>query len=58
MNGRTDERTARRHSHVDFLNLIVDFLVLADVSWYSRLCFFSLLTFYLYLLSMVVDHEA
>ena len=32
--------------------------MLADVSWYSRLCFFSLLAFYLFLLSMVVGHEA
>ena len=31
--------------------------MLADVSWCSRLCFFSLLAFYLFVLSMVVGHE-
>ena len=31
--------------------------MLADVSWCSRLCLFSLLVFYLFVLSMVVGHE-
>ena len=29
--------------------------MLSDVSWCSRLCFFSLLEFYLFVLSMVFD---
>ena len=32
--------------------------MLADVSWCSRLCFFSLLAFYVFVLYMVVGHEA
>ena len=32
--------------------------MLADVSWYSRFCFFSLLAFYLFVFSMVAGHEA
>ena len=31
--------------------------MLADVSWCSRLCLFSLLAFYLFVLSMVVGHD-